>query len=162
MDKKQKEKMERRWGKLQEIQGYTDEEMGIFRSNPEYVKIMEYAPKFLTHRIIVEVIESHNCIAGHEVGDRVAIMTGNGHLITEEMPKYVCAFALFAAMPRVYAMWERFHEDLDPNRMLYKISRCPDVGCKRGGWGEIVMKIYAEEVPKEQQVTLGAAREQHR
>jgi len=159
MDKEQQEKMERRWKKFQDIQGYTDEEMAIFRSNPEYVRIIEYAPKFITHRIIVEVVEAHNCIAGHKAGDRIAVMTGNGHLITEEMPKYVCAFALFASIPRVYAMWERFHEDLDPDGMLFKISRCPDVGCRRGGWGEIVMKIYAEEVPKEQRVKLGAAKE---
>ena len=154
--------MERRWKKLQEIQGYTDEEMAIFRSNPEFVKIMENAPKFLTHRIIIEVIESHNCIAGHKAGDRIAVMTGNANLITEEMPKYVCAMALLAALPRVYGLWERFHEDLDPDRALYKISRCPDVGCRRGGWGEIVMKVYAEEVPKEQQVKLGIAKEQNR
>lgn len=157
MDKEQREKMERRWKKFQEIQGYTDEEMAIFRSNPEYVKLIEYAPKFITHRIIVEVIEAHNCIAGHKAGDRIGVMTGSGHLLTEEMPKHVCAFALYAAMPRVYAMWERFHEDLDPDGLLFKISRCPDVGCRRGGWGEIVMKIYAEEVPKEQRVRLQSA-----
>ena len=86
MGKEQQEKMERRWKKFQDIQGYTDEEMVIFRSNPEYVKIMEYAPKFITHRIIVEVVEAHNCAAGHKAGDRIAVMSGNGHLITEEMP----------------------------------------------------------------------------
>ena len=150
MDKAQQEKMEGRWKKFQEIQGYTDEEMAIFRSNPEFVKVMEYAPKFLTHRIIVEVVEAHNCIAGHKAGDRIAVMTGNGHLITEEMPKYVCAFALLAATPRLYAIWERFHEDLDPSKLLFKTVHCPDVGCRRGGYGELVMKVYAEEVPKKQ------------
>jgi uncharacterized repeat protein (TIGR04076 family) len=159
MDKDQKEKMEKRWKKLQEIQGYTDEDMAIFRSNPEFVKVMEYAPKFITHRIIVEVVEAHNCIARHKVGDKIAVMTGNAHLITDEMPKYVCAFALAAAVPRIYAIWERFHEDLDPDGLLFKTIHCPDVGCKRGGWGEIVMKVYAKEVPKELQVKLQDAKE---
>ena len=149
MDKEQQEKMEKRWKKFQEIQGYTDEELAIFRSNPEYVRIMEYAPKFITHQIIVEVAEAHNCIAGHKVGDRIAVMTGDALLKTEEMPKRVCAWAVATAVPRVYAIWERFHEDLDPDGLLFKTIHCPDVGCKRGGWGEIVMKVYAEEVPKE-------------
>jgi hypothetical protein len=125
MDKEHKEKMEKRWRKLQEIQGYTDEDMAIFRSNPEFV----------------------------------AVMTGNAHLITDEMPKYVCAFALAAAVPRIYAIWERFHEDLDPDGLLFKTIHCPDVGCKRGGWGEIIMKVYAKEVPKELQVKLQDAKE---
>ena len=34
--------------------------------NPEYVKVMEYAPQFIAHRIVVEVVEAHNCIAGHK------------------------------------------------------------------------------------------------
>jgi len=159
MAKEQQVNMERRWKKFQDMMGYTDEEMAIFRSNPEYVKVMEYAPKFLTHRIIVEVVEAHNCIAGHKAGDRIAIMTGNGHLMTEEMPKRVCAFGLGAALPRIYAMWERFHEDLEPNDLLFKIAHCPDVSCRRGGWGEMVMKIYAEEVSKEQREKLSGVEE---
>lgn len=150
MDKERQEKMDKRWQKFQAIQGYTDEEMAIFRLNPEYEKVMEYAPKFITHRIVVEVVEAHNCIAGHKVGDRIAIITGNGHLITPEMPKYVCAFALLSSVPRIYAIWERFHEDLDPAKLLFTTVHCPDVGCSRGGWGEIVMKVYPEEMPREE------------
>ena len=154
MEKEQQEKMEKRWQKFQKVQGYTDEEMTIFRSNPVFVKAMEHAPQFITHRIIVEVTEAHNCSAGHKAGDRIAVMTGSAHLITEEMPKYVCAFALLSAVPRIYAIWDRFYEDLDPNGMMFTTVHCPDVGCMRGGWGELIMKIYAEEVPKEQQVKL--------
>ena len=150
MEKEQPEKMGRIWKKFQEIQGYTDEELAIYRSNPKNVKAMEHAPKFITHRIIVEVVEAHNCLAGHQVGDKIAVMNGNAHLITDEMPKYVCAFGLAAAVPRIYAMWERFYEDLDPNGLFLDTIHCPDVGCRRGGAGEIVMKIYAEEAPRKQ------------
>ncbi|MFC1954174.1 hypothetical protein ACFLU7_01300 [Chloroflexota bacterium] len=150
MEKERQEKMERIWKKFQEIQGYTDEELAIYRSNPKNVKAMEHAPKFLTHRIIVEVVEAHNCLAGHKVGDRIAVMNGNAHLITDEMPKHVCAFGLAAAVPRIYAMWERFYEDLDPNGLFLDTIHCPDVGCSRGGAGEIIVKIYAEEAPKKQ------------
>jgi len=131
--------------KLQDLYGYTDEEMEIYLSNPKHKKALERAPKFVTHRIIVEVVEAHNCIAGHKAGDRIAVMTGNALLITNEMPEHVCAFGLAAAVPRVYAMWERFYEDLDPDGMFLDTIHCPDVGCRRGGAGEIIMKIYAEE-----------------
>ena len=149
MDKEQQEKMEKRWKRFQEAQGYTDEELAIFRSNPEYVKAMEHAPKFTTHQIVVDVVEAHNCNAGHKAGDRIVVMTGNAYLKTEEMPKRVCIWAITAIAPCIYAIWERFHEDLDPDRVLFKTVHCPDVGCRMGGWGEIVMKVYAEEVPRE-------------
>lgn len=150
MSKATPEQMERRWKKLQQMQGYTDEEMAIFRKNPNYVKVMEYAPKFITHRIIIEVVEAHNCKAGHKVGDKIAVMSGDGLLLPSQMPKHVCAFALMVSIPKVYAIWERFMEDLDPNGLFVSTTHCPDIGCKKGGWGEIIMKIYAEEIPKEQ------------
>jgi len=140
--------MEKRWKKFQERMGYTDEELAIFRSNPQYTKIIEYAPKFITHRIVVEVIEAHNCGAGHKAGDKIAIMTGGAHLLTRQMPEHVCAFALMIAIPKVYCVWERFNQDLGTDGMLFNLIHCPDVGCKKGGWGEIVMKIYAEELPQ--------------
>jgi len=149
MATEKQDKMEGRWKRLQDILEYTDEEMAFYRSNPKFVKAMEHAPKFITHRIIVKVVEAHNCIAGHKAGDIIAVMTGNAFLITKEMPKYVCAFGLAAVVPRIYAMWERFYEDLDPNGLFLDTIHCPDVGCKLGGVGEIVMKIYAEEAPKE-------------
>jgi hypothetical protein len=46
MENEKKEKIEKRWKKFQEAQGYSDEEISIYRSNPRYVKAMEYAPKF--------------------------------------------------------------------------------------------------------------------
>jgi uncharacterized repeat protein (TIGR04076 family) len=153
-DKKQ-DKRKQRMKKLQDLFGYTDEEMAIYLSNPKAVKAMEKAPKFVTHRIIVEVVEAHNCIAGHKAGDRIAVMTGNALLITEEMPEHVCAFGLAAAVPRIYAMWERFYEDLDPDGLFLDTIHCPDVGCRKGGAGEIIMKIYAEEKPRSKRPSEG-------
>lgn len=142
MDDEKQQKNEKRWKKFQEMQGYTDEEMVLFRSNPRYVKAMERAPKFSTHKIIAEIVESHNCIAGHKEGDKF-VLTGNGFVIADESPKYMCIQALAALPPYISAMWERFYEDLDPDQMFYNTVHCPDVGCKRGGWGEVVMRVYA-------------------
>jgi uncharacterized repeat protein (TIGR04076 family) len=155
-DEKRKQMLEKRWKKFQEAQGYTDEQMAMYRSNPRYVKAMEHAPKFMTHRIIVEVVESHHCNAGHKVGDKF-VLTGNGYLIRDECPEYMCIHALGSFMPYIYAMWERLYEDLDPDMMLFNTVHCPDVGCERGGWGELIMKMYAVKVPKEDRVKLRGA-----
>jgi uncharacterized repeat protein (TIGR04076 family) len=149
MSKPTAEQMERRWQKIQKMQGYTDEELAIFRANPSYVRVVEGAPMFLTHRIIIEVVEAHNCSAGHKAGNKIAVMTGGGVLQTPLMPERVCAFALMVAVPKVYAIWERFYADVDPNDLFVKTTHCPDIGCRKGGWGEIIMKIYAEEIPEE-------------
>ena len=148
MGEEKQDKRKRRLKKVQDLFSYTDEEMAIYLSNPKAVKAMEKAPKFVTHRIIVEVVEAHNCIARHKPGDRIAVMTGNALLITDEMPGHVCAFGLAAAVPRIYAMWERFYEDLDPDGLFLDTIHCPDVGCRKGGAGEIIMRIYAEEKPR--------------
>lgn len=146
MSKSTVEQKERRWKKFQKMKGYTDEELEIFRTVPSHVRAVEGASKFLTHRIIIEVVEAHNCSAGHEAGDKIAVMSGDGVLQTTMMPERVCAFALMAAVPKVYAIWERFYADLDPNDLFVKVTHCPDIGCRKGGWGEIIMKIYTEEI----------------
>jgi uncharacterized repeat protein (TIGR04076 family) len=143
MQSEQQEKTEKRWKKFQEAQGY--------------IKAMEHAPKFMTHKIIVEVVESHNCNAGHKVGDKF-VLTGNGYLIADESPKYMCIHALAAFAPYIYAMWDRMYEDLDLDGLLFPLVHCPDCGVKRGGWGECIMKIYAIEVPKEERVKLVGAK----
>ena len=66
--------------------GYTDEEMEIFRSDPEKVKMVTQTPEFVKYSVIAEVIESHGCHAGHKVGDRF-VMTAGGQLIAEKSPK---------------------------------------------------------------------------
>jgi uncharacterized repeat protein (TIGR04076 family) len=107
----------------------------------------------VTHNIIVEVVESHNCNAGHKVGDKF-VLTGNGYLIADQSPKYMCIGALAAFFPMVHVMMDRFYEDLDPNNMLFDLVHCPDLGCSKGGWGECIMRMYAEEAPKEKRVKM--------
>lgn len=152
-NKDEQDRIERRWKKFQDAQGYSDEDIAKYRSRWQYRKAMEDAPKFMTHKIIVEVVESHNCNAGHKPGDKF-VMTGNGYLIAEESPKLMCVHALAAFIPYIFGMWERFYEDLDPDGLLFDTVHCPDVGCQRGGWGECIMRMYAVEVPKEERIKL--------
>ena len=69
--------------RFQKHMEYTDEEMEIFRSDPEKVKMVTQTPEFVNCRVVAEVIESHGCNAQHKVGDRF-VMTAGGLLISGE------------------------------------------------------------------------------
>lgn len=147
MDKEQTEKMERRWKRFQQAQGYTDEEIAIYRSDPQKVKAMERAPKFATYNIIAECVVSHNCNAGHKVGDKI-VMDGNAVMLRDQCPERICNGVIQSIAPLIYAIWERFGENLDDVSILLDKVHCPDVGVERGGWGETVWRVYAEPKKK--------------
>ena len=131
------------WRRFQKHMGYTDEEMKVFRSDPQKVKMVTGTPEFAKCRVVAEVIESHGCHAQHKVGDRF-VMTAGGQLIADECPKRICIFALgpiFQIMPGIY---ERLISKSDPTFERFNIVQCTDVGLDKGGWGKILMKVYVE------------------
>lgn len=132
------------WRRFQQHMGYTDEEMKIFRSDPEKVIMVTQRPEFVKCRIIAEVIESHGCHAQHKVGDRF-VMTAGGQLITEESPKRMCLFALGEISHILPAIYDRIISRSDPNFERKNIVQCTDVGLDKGGWGRILMKVWVEK-----------------
>ena len=124
--------------------GYTDQEMEIFRSDPEKVKMVTQTPEFVKCKVIAEVIESHGCHARHKVGDRF-VMTPGGQLIAEESPKRMCMFALGPVSNTLPAIYERLITKSDPNFERSQLVQCTDVGLDKGGWGKILMKVYLEK-----------------
>ncbi|MDD5126685.1 MAG: hypothetical protein PHR43_01075 [Dehalococcoidales bacterium] len=136
------DKMVKAWQKFQDITGYTDEEMAIFKANPRFMKMMA-TPAFRTHKIIVDVVESHGCICQHKVGQRIVI-SGNGALVSAECPPIMCLGLVNQLYPVAVAVFERFAADLDPNGLLFDSIGCSDVGVKCGGWGRVLVKIHVE------------------
>jgi len=132
------------WRRFQKHMGYTDEEMQIFRSDPEKVKMVTQTPEFVKCKVIAEVIESHGCYAQHKVGDRF-VMSASGELITEECPKRMCISALAQVSNVVPAIYERLISKSDPNFERSNIVQCTDIGLDKGGWGKILMKVYVEK-----------------
>lgn len=135
--------IDERWQALKKHLGFDDREIEILRSNPKYQKMVESTPQFMTHKIVAEVIKSHGCHSGLEVGTRI-VMNGNGQLIRDECPEKICIWALAPLGGMVNAVFERFMEDLDPNGMVFDVVHCMDVGVECGGWGQILMKIKVE------------------
>jgi uncharacterized repeat protein (TIGR04076 family) len=131
------------WQRFQKHMGYTDEEMRIFRSDPEKVKMVTGTPEFVKARVIAEVIESHGCHARHKVGDRF-VMTAGGQLIAEECPKRMCMFALGPVSQQLPAIYERLITKSDPSLERFTLVQCTDIGLDKGGWGKILMKVYVE------------------
>ncbi len=131
------------WRRFQKHMGYSDEEMKIFRSDPEKVKMVTETPDFIKRRVVAEVIESEGCHAGHRVGDRF-VMTAGGQLITENCPKRMCMFALGPVSHTLPAIYERLITKSDPKRERFNLVQCTDIGLDKGGWGKILMKVYVE------------------
>jgi len=149
MGNEKREELKKRWKKFQEHFGLTDEELAIHRSNPKHVKPMGDAPSFAKYKMVVEVIESHNCGAGHKVGDKFVIDAG-GCLLLDECPSggRICVAAVYAMKSAVDRMWQAFYDN--STDVFQDTIHCPDVGTQRGGWGEVTMRIYA--VPKNKKV----------
>src|SRR4030042_657963 len=132
------------WRRFQNDMGYTDEEMKIFQSDPEKVKMVTQTSDFVKSKIVVEVIHSQGCHAQHKVGDRF-VMTPGGQLISEECPKRMCMFALGPVSNQLPAIYERLVSKSDPEFNSFNIVQCTDVGLDKGGWGKILMKVYVEK-----------------
>jgi uncharacterized repeat protein (TIGR04076 family) len=132
------------WRRFQKHMGYTDQELAVFRSDPEKVKMVTGTPEFVKARVVAEVVESHGCHARHQVGDKF-IMTAGGQLIADECPRRMCLFALGPVSQQLPAIYERLISKSDPLYERFAIVQCTDVGLDKGGWGKILMKVYVEK-----------------
>ncbi|MFW9783932.1 MAG: hypothetical protein ACFFFB_16725 [Candidatus Heimdallarchaeota archaeon] len=129
---------------MKNILEFTDEEMKVLMENPNNVQILRKAPDLMKKTIIVEVVKSHGCAAQHRVGDKL-YFTGDGNLLSKLCPKKICMSALNAAGRLVSNAVTLMWADQDPNKMLFKIAGCSDVGLECGGWGNIAMEIKVED-----------------
>jgi uncharacterized repeat protein (TIGR04076 family) len=129
-----------KWKVIKARLGYTDDEMKLFQDNPRNEDILSKAPALLKKTIVLEIVESHGCNSRHKVGDKL-YFDGAGNLLTKKCPEKVCAYAVNAATPLIYASNELFYAGADPNQMRFKRAACLDVGVKCGGWGRVVMEL---------------------
>lgn len=119
---------------------FTDEEMKVLMENPTNRQILSKAPDLMKKSIIVEVVKSHGCASRHRVGDKF-YFTGDGNLLSKLCPSRICMSALNATGVLVRGAVTLMWAGQDPNKMLFKLAGCSDVGLECGGWGNIVMEI---------------------
>ncbi len=137
--------IEERWRRVKEHLKFTDKELELFKSHPAHVKAMEMAPLFSTHKIVIEVIEAHNCAAGYKAGDKFTL-DSEGCLIIDECPARICAGAVYSFKPLIDRIWQAFFDN--KTEILHDTVHCPDVGVYKGGAGTVLMK--AKAIHKEQ------------
>ena len=138
-----------KWNFIKKRLGYTNEEMAIFRNNPENEEVLDRAPEIQKKKIVAEVIESHGCNSQHAVGDRF-YFDGAGNLLTKQSPSKICVFALNAISMQVFTAGELMLAGADPNEMRFRRAACFDVGLECGGWGRITMEVSVKERQKAQ------------
>jgi len=131
--------------KVKKIWGWTDEEFNLL--NPKNRKLIEKGSRFRMLRLVAEVIESKNCIAGLKKGHRY-VMQATGFLLPEEStcPK-ICLWALAAFVPFSFMLYDRIGEGIDTSEFWIDRIRCLDVGVDRGGYGESLFRLYCEKAP---------------
>ena len=136
------DKAARIWRRFQEVTDYNDKDLVKFQANPKFMKMMN-TPTFRTHKIVVEVVQSHGCICQHKVGQRL-VLNGNGALISDQCPPIMCVGFVSQLNGVIAVLFERFTAGLDPNGLLMDTIGCIDVGLDCGGWGRVVARVHAE------------------
>ncbi len=124
--------------------GYTETEIEHFHQGghrTRHVKrLAEAAPLY---SIEAEVVEARHCNAGHEVGQKL-IMDVDGNLITKLCPKKTCVYLISQLTIPVALINERLSEEHDPNDFHFmRYVRCPDVGVRCLGYGEVMVRVQA-------------------
>lgn len=127
----------------------SEEELEMFLASPERAKRLLAAKRFRDHRIVVKVVSSEACIAGHKAGDEILI-DSRGVILPKPGGTGICIMALSKAWWRVILMLERIAEaaeeggDFEGPLFDLPIS-CYGAGLPLGACGEIKMTVELRE-----------------
>lgn len=140
MDSKMLEKVKKIWG-------WTDEQAKMLSS--KQVSLVEKGDEFRKWRLVAEVVEAKNCIAGLKKGDKY-VFHGSGFLLPEEStcPR-ICLWALSSFVPFSFMLYDRIGQGDDPSEFWIDRVRCMDVGVEHGGYGEALFRLYSTKVESE-------------
>ncbi len=130
--------------KMKKIWGWTDEQINGLSS--KHQRLIKKGDEFRKWRLVAEVLEAKNCIAGLKKGDKY-IFHGSGFLLPEEStcPR-ICLWALTSFVPFSFMLYDRIGQGNDPSEFWIDRVRCLDVGVERGGYGEALFRLYSIKV----------------
>jgi uncharacterized repeat protein (TIGR04076 family) len=123
----------------------SEEELEAFLASPKRVRRLRSIEKFQDRRIVVKVVSSSACLAGHREGD-VFLLDLVGRVLPESTEKGVCIMALAKIWWRVLLMLERLAAAVDGDvpftSPLFDLPmNCYGAGLPLGACGEILMKV---------------------
>jgi uncharacterized repeat protein (TIGR04076 family) len=131
------------WESFRQQMGYSEQELAQFRADPRRAYVTQHADRLNAWVIVAEVMASHGCAAGHQVGQRFSF-SPNGLYLSAQGPGTPCLQILVAVAPAVAVMQERIISGLSPEPYLFNHVGCVDVGLACGGWGHVALVLYAE------------------
>ena len=129
---------------IQQHLGYSDQEMGRFKDNPNLVKMAMFfaSPEVRSKTLVFEVVKSHGCSEGMKVGDKL-YFKGCGLLDVQRSSPW-CAFALSHISTFAYTAQNLILQGVDPNKVYSAYSSCLDCGSEFGV-GQVAIKAYIIE-----------------
>jgi uncharacterized repeat protein (TIGR04076 family) len=130
------------WKSFQEHNELSDEELARFRADPQRAKMppIMASSKMRNSTMVVEVIESHACSEGLQVGDKL-YFKGGCTLDTRRSSPEWCAFAL-TWCPAMALLFENMvYHNINFDDQYWPVFSCQDCGT-RYGWGRVSMRAY--------------------
>lgn len=128
---------------LQQIMGYSDQQMKGFLQTPRNQKILSRQGDIAQLNIVFEIVEAEGCIVGHKAGQKFIVAKG-GVLDMRNSAPFLCPFLMPPITRLTWVIQERVWEGLDP-QPLFAMGQCDDVGSDCGGWGRVVLKTSVEK-----------------
>ena len=127
-------------------------ELETFLASPGRVKRLLAAKKFRDHRIVIKVVSSNACIAGHKKGDEFLI-DSMGVVLTNPDGRGLCIMALTKIWWRVMLMLERMADAGEgkgefTSKLFDLPMNCYGAGLPLGACGEILMTVEVREPVK--------------
>jgi uncharacterized repeat protein (TIGR04076 family) len=118
-----------------------ERELEVFLASPKRVKRLHAVERYRDYRIVVKVVSSEACIAGHKEGDEFLI-DSMGKVLHGEGGDGICIMALTKIWWRVMLMLERMADDGEFSSKLFDLPmNCYGAGLPLGACGEIMMTV---------------------
>jgi len=131
--------------RIKKFIGYTDDD--ILKTTPRQHKSWKAQDKLNEWFLVAEVVESHNCAARNQVGDRYVLQSGTSLLPHESTVRFLCTGAICRIHELSMVLYERLAEGLDPRDFAAnEYVWCIDTGVEHGGYGRILLKCRFEHI----------------
>ena len=126
--------------KVKKIWGWTDDQVKGLSS--KHQRLIERGEEFRKWRLVAEVLEARNCIAGLKKGDKYIFHASGFYLPEVSTCPKICLWAFASFVPFSFMLYDRIGQGDDPSEFWIDRVRCLDVGVEQGGYGETLFRLY--------------------
>jgi len=125
------------------------EDLNVFLASPKRVKRLDSIERFKDHRIVIRVVSSHACIAGHKNNDEF-YLDATGKVLNVRNNEGVCIMALNKIWWRIMLVLEGMAAAADSGNFrsaLFDLPMsCFGAGLPLGSCGKIMMQVEIRKI----------------